>query len=174
MTDFRDPMMTFLSAVPMMNINRDRQINDAMSQFGDTGNRWSSTAMGKAGEIGAESAMAQNTMLADLLRGYSEGQENRALQAGQLGLQASGQLDQQAQDRVRLPFEMGQYEQQRQDEFSKMKYADFENNKLGYFPYLLGAAQSQGAGSPGQVIQTAGEPAKPGLSDWMSILAQFF
>lgn len=170
MTDFRDPMMTFLSAVPMMNLNTAKQIDSAMAGFGDGGNRWSSTALGKAGELGAQNAMQQNALLTGLLREYSEGQENRALQATGQGMQFGGLMDEMAQNRVRLPAEVGQWEQGRQDQFQKDRYKDFEANKLGWFPYALNFASGQGAGSPGQIYTTQ-TPGDPGAAPWLELLA---
>lgn len=171
---FDDAYNVFLSAAPVMQANAQRQIADSMATAGFTGNRWSSSAEQKAGEIGAETAMQQNALLNQLLYGMTEQDKNRALQATQQGIGLGGMLDQQAQDRVRLPFEVGQYEQGRQDRYAGMAYDDFERNKLGWLPMLLQGAMSQGSGSPGQIYQTQGEPAKPGALDWFNALGPVF
>jgi hypothetical protein len=172
--DFRDPMASFLAAVPMMNMNAHKQIDDALSQFGGGGLRWGTDAAGKAAEIGSENALQQNSMLQSSLQDYARQQEDRALQASGMGLGLGGMLDQQAQDRVKLPFQVGAWEQQRQDDFANQYYQDFERNKLGWLPMLAGAAQGQHGGSQGTLMPMPGEASKPGLADWASIIAQFF
>jgi hypothetical protein len=171
---FDDAYNVFLSAAPVMNANAQRQIADSMAAAGFTGNRWSSSAEQKAGEIGSENALQQNAMLNQLLYGMTESDKNRALQATQQSIGLGGMLDQQAQDRIRLPFEVGQYEQGRQDRFANQAYQDFENNKLGWLPMLLQGAMSQGSGSPGQIYQTQGSPASPGALDWLTALGPIF
>lgn len=172
--DFRDPMMSFLSAVPLMNLNMRKQIDDAMGQSGMTGNRWSTSAQNTAGQIGAENALAQNAMFTNALTGYANDQENRALQASGMGMQLGQMFDQQAQDRVKLPFQIGAYEQGRQDDFSKMAYDDFDRNRLGWLPTMLSAASGQSGGSSGTLVPVPGQPAKPGAADYMTLLAQLF
>jgi hypothetical protein len=171
--DFRDPMMQFLSAVPVMNANMNRQIGDAMAGAGFSGNRYGTSAMNAAGQIGAENALQQNMLMQNLLADYSNRQEDRALDATGMSIGLGGMLDQQAQDRVRLPFELGQWEQGRQDDFSKWAYDDFERSKLGWLPMMLGAAQSQGAGSPGQIVPIT-QQGGPGAADWAQLLLGLF
>lgn len=170
--DFRDPMQQFLAAVPIMNANATRQIGDAMANAGFSGNRWGTSAQNVAGQIGAENAMKQNSLMANLLSDYANKQEDRSLQATGMSMGLGQMLDQMAQDRVRLPFEVGQYEQGRQDRFANQRYDDFEKNKLGWLPFMADLAKSQGAGSPGQIYQTT-QPGSPGAADWLQILAQF-
>jgi hypothetical protein len=171
--NFNDPMNSFLAAVPMMNLNMNKQIGDAMATAGFSGNRYGTSAMNTAGQIGAENALAQNALLQKTLFDYSQGQEDRALQATGLGLQAGNALDQMQQNRLNLPFAQGAWEQGRQDNFSNMAYQDFERNKAGWLPMLLQAAMSQGNSSPGQIYQTS-TPGSPGASDWLQLLGQFF
>lgn len=171
--DFNDPMNSFLAAVPMMNANMNRQIGDAMATAGFSGNRYGTSAMNTAGQIGAENSLAQNALLQKTLFDYSQGQENRALQATGMGLQTGQALDQMQQSRLQLPYGMFSGEQGRQDNFANMSYQDFERNKTGWMPMLLQAAMSQGNSSPGQIYQTS-TPGSPGASDWLSLLGQFF
>jgi hypothetical protein len=175
--EFTDPMMMFLSAVPAMRLNTQKQISDAVSQAGMSGNRWGTSAQRAVGQIGAEAGMQENALLSSLLSDYANNQENRALQATGQGMQLGGLLDQLAKDRVQMPFGVGAYEQGRQDDFAKRAYEDFEQNKLGWLDRFLPAAASQGAGSPaqpGQIISVPGEAAKPGGADWLTLLAGLF
>lgn len=169
-------MMMFLSAVPGMRMNTQRAIGDAMATAGGTGNRWGTSAQRTAGEIGAESAMQENAMLQGMLANYANQQENRALQATGQGMGLGGMLDQMAQSRVQLPFQVGQYEQQRQDNLANTQFQDWSANRLGWLGPMLQAAMSQGAGSPaqpGQIYQTS-TAGSPGASDYLTLLAQLF
>jgi hypothetical protein len=170
---YNDPFSSFLAAVPLMNLNRDQQIADAMATAGfgaSEGNRFGSWAGGKAAEIGAQNSMAQNQLLLQTLSDYANQQENRALQATGLGLSTGQALDQMQQDRLKLPFAVGSWEQGRQDDYSRQAYDDFERNKLGWLSFLGPLAASQGSGTPGTVYSTTSAPAKPGVADWASAL----
>lgn len=174
--EFEDPMMMFLSAVPAMRLNTQKQLSDAMAQAGMGGNRWGTSAQRTAGQIGAESAMQENALMSNLLSNYANNQENRALQATGQATNLGGMLDQMAQSRVALPFQVGGYEQGRQDDFSKMAFDDWSANRLGWMGPLLQAAMSQGAGSPGspgQIIPIT-EGGKEGTADWLALLAGMF
>lgn len=170
---FNDPFAMFLSAVPAMRVNTQRQLAQGMADAGFTGNRWGTSAMDRAGQIGAESAMRENALLQKTLSDYANQTENRALQATGMGVGLGGMLDELARNRVTMPFSVGQWEQGRADQFAKFPYEDFERSKLGWLPMMLQAAMSQGAGSPGQIYQTT-EPGKPGAIDWASLLGGLF
>lgn len=167
---WNDPFNAFTAAIPLMNLNRDQQIADAMATAGFGGNRFGTFAAGKAAEIGAQNALAQNQLLLSTIGDYANRAEDRALAATGLGLQTGTALDRMQQDRLRLPFQLGSWEQGRQDDFSRMAYEDFERNKLGWFPSLMQLAMSQGSGSPGQIYQTTTSPGSPGVADWLQIL----
>lgn len=171
--DFNDPFNMFLSAVPGMNLNMQKQIGDAMATAGFSGNRYSSSAENAAGQIGAQNALDQNALLQKTLYDYANQRENRGLQADQLGLQTGQALDEMQRNRLQVPWGMGQYEQGRQDQFSNTAFQDWSQNRLGWLPMLLNAANAQGAGSPGQIYQTT-QPGSPGLSPWISLLGGLF
>ncbi len=171
--DFNDPFNMFLAAVPGMNLNMNKQIADAMGTAGFSGNRYGTSAMNTAGQIGAQNALAQNELLQKTLYDYANNEQNRALQADQLGIQSAGLQNQIDQSKLTLPFSMAQYEQGRQDNFSNMAYQDWNQNKLGWFPYMLQAATSQGAGTPGQIYQTQ-TAAQPGAADLLGLLGNLF
>jgi hypothetical protein len=164
---FNDPMNSFLAAVPMMNLNMKQQIGDAMATAGFDGNRYGTSAMNTAAQIGAQNSLAQNQLLQQTLSDFANKQQDRALTADQLGLQSASLQDQIRQNQLTTPFMMAQYEQGRQDNFSNQAYQDFEHNKLGYLPMLLQAANSQGAGSPGTPYTTT-TPGTPGYGGLLS------
>jgi hypothetical protein len=170
---FNDPFNSLLAAIPMMDLNAKRQTSQAMSDAGFTGNRWSSSAMNTAGRIGAENALAQNQMLLEALYGTANQAEDRALQATGMATNLGGLMNQIDQSRVTLPFQLGQYEQGRQDHFSNQAYEDFERNKLGWLPMLTQLAGGQHGGTPGQIYQTQ-TPGKPGALDYATLLAGLF
>lgn len=167
--DFNDPFNSFLAAVPMMNLNMNKQIGDAMATAGFSGNRYSSSAENAAGQIGAQNALAQNQLLQQTLYDFANKQQDRSLQADALGLQAGGMLDQMQQNRLTTPFQLGSYEQNRQDQFSNTAFQDWSQNRTGWLPMLMQAAMSQGAGSPGQIYQTS-TPPTPGAANWLQLL----
>lgn len=175
-SDLTDPMMMFMSAIPAMRLNSTKNIGDAMAQAGFTGNRWGSSAMRTAGQIGAEEGLQENALLQSLLNQYANNQENRALQATQQGAQVGGLLDQLAGNRITLPASIGQYEQGRQDDIARMLFGDWQQNRLGWLGPFLQAAAGQGAGSPGSPgqIYTTTTPGKPGASDWLTLLGSLF
>jgi hypothetical protein len=166
---YNDPFQAFLSAVPLMNLNRDQQISDAMATAGFGGNRFGSFAAGKAAEIGGQNALAQNQLLLSTLGDYANRAEDRALAATGLGLQAGNSLDQMMQDRLKLPFQMGAWEQGRGDQMARQNYDAWNQDKLGWFPMMMQLAMSQGSGTPGQIYQTQSDPGKPGLADWLGL-----
>jgi hypothetical protein len=153
----------------MMNLNRDKQIADAMATAGFDGNRYGSFAAGKAAEIGAQTSLAQDHLLLSTLSDFANQQENRALGATGMGIQTAGMMDQMAQDRLKLPWQIAMGEQGRADQIAQMQYGD----RLGWFPHLLQAAMSQGTGTPGQIYSTT-TPGQPGAADWLQLLGGFF
>lgn len=170
---FNDPFNSLLAAIPAMDLNAKRATAQAMSDAGFTGNRWSSSAMDAAGRIGAENALAQNKMLLDALYGTANQAEDRALAATGMATDLGGLMNQIDQSRIMLPFQIGQFEQGRQDFFSNQAYEDFERNKLGWFPHLAQLAGGQHGGTPGQIYQTT-TPGKPGALDYATLLAGLF
>ena len=171
---FNDPFQGVLSMIPTMNANLQNQIGGAMASAGLTGNRYGTFAAERAGELGAENAMAQNAMLNQAYLDYANQRENRALQATGQATGLGGLLDQIQQSQITTPFQVGAWEQGRQDGFGQLGLQQFNQDKLGWLPYLLQAATSQGAGSPGQIYQTQGSAPKPGALDYLGILGSLF
>lgn len=158
--NFDDPFNQFLSAVPLMNLNMNKQISDAMAQAGFGGTRYGTAAMGKAGEIGAENSLAQNQMLTSMLSDFANKSKDRQLQATGMSAGIGGLLDQMQQNRVGTLAGLGQTEQGRQDQFANTRFQDWSTNRLGWLPLLVQAFSGQHAGSPGQMFttQTPGTP----------------
>lgn len=168
-----DPWKLFEQMVPVMNLNRDKQIGDAMATAGMDGNRWSTYSAGRAGQIGAETSLAQDALLGQLVNQFANNQEDRSLQGARLGLDSAALQEQMTQNRMTLPFQFGQYEQGRQDRFSQAAYDDFERNKLGWLGLLLHSADQQGAGSPGQIYTTQ-TPGSPGVAGYADLIRAIF
>jgi hypothetical protein len=174
--EFTDPMQMFMSAIPAMRLNTEKQIADAMAQAGGTGNRWGTSAQRTAGQIGAESGMQENALLQSMLSNFANQQENRALQATGQGTALGALQDQMARDRIGTESGVGMWEQGRADNFSNTAFQDWSQNRLGWLGPFLQAAMSQGAGSPaqpGQIYSTT-TPSQPGGADWLTLLAGLF
>lgn len=197
-------MDVYRSAVPVMNTAMEDAISGAMAQSGVSGNRFSTSALNTAGKIGQEAGQAQNQLMSQLLYDQTnqdlnrsleatgmgledarfrnqlgfQGEQNaldRAMQAAGLGGQFGQMQDQMMQDRLRLPFQMGAWEQGRADQMARLPYDDFMQSRLGFMPYLFNLIASQG-GSGGMspqfgVQQTGGSP---GALDYISALAPLF
>lgn len=175
--EFTDPFAMFFSAIPAMRMNTTRQIGDAVAQAGFTGNRWGTSTQNTVGQIGAEAAARENAMLQGMMADFANNQENRALGASGYAVGVGNALEEAARNRVTVPFGVGAYEQGRQDDIQRLLFQDWAQNRLGWLGPALDFAGRQGAGSPGspgQIIQVPGEPAKPGAIDWARVLAEFF
>jgi hypothetical protein len=99
---------------------------------------------------------------------------DRMLQAAGLGISAGQAQDQMAQDRLRLPFQIGSWEQGRQDEFSRLPYDEFMQSRLGFLPQLFDLIASQGGtgGMSGQYgMQTTS--GSPGFMDYLGAFAPY-
>ena len=149
---FNDPFNSLLAAIPLMDLNAQKQISGAMANAGFSGNRYGTAAMRKAGEIGAENSLAQNALLNQTISDYANRAEDRALAATGQAVGLGGLLDAIQRGKVDTLAGLGQWEQGRADAMAGLRYEDFERNKLGWLPILLQAAMSRGAGSPGSTI----------------------
>jgi hypothetical protein len=166
---YNDPFNQALAMLPTMQQNAQRQISGAMSSAGLTGNRFGSWAQNAAAQIGGENALQQNQMFLGALQNQAQQEQQQALAANATGVGAGSAMESAMQQNLMNPFAVGQYEQGRQDTFANARYQDFNQNKLGWFPYLLQGAMSRQAGYPGPVMyNTTGS--QPGALDWVSSL----
>lgn len=197
-------MDVFRSAVPVMNDVMQQQIQGALAQAGMTGNRFGTSTERNVADIGRMAGNQLTNQMGQLLYGQTQADLDRALEATGMGLQDArfrnqlgfqgqqnaldramqaagmggqfGQIqDQMMQDRLRLPFQIGAWEQGRQDQFARMPYDDFMQSRLGFLPQLFQLMASQG-GAGGMspqfgVHQTGGSP---GALDYISALAPIF
>lgn len=197
-------MDVFRSAVPVMNDQMTQQIQNAASRGGMTGNRFGTSTERNFMDIGRQAGNQMNQLMGNLLYDQTNQDLNRSLQAtgmgledarfrNQLGFQGEqnaldramqaaglggqfGQMqDQMMQDRLRLPFQIGAWEQGRQDQYARMPYDDFTQSRMGYLPYLFDLMASQG-GSGGMSPQfgTTQTGGSPGALDYISALAPIF
>jgi len=167
---YNDPFNALLSSIPTMDENAKRQISGAMSSAGLTGNRFGSYAQNVAGQIGGETALQENQALLQAQQQQALAEQGQALTAAGTGVGAGSAMDQILTSHLMNPFAIGQYEQGRQDTFANTRYQDFNQNKLGWFPYLLqGAMQPGGQSYPGPV-EYRSTGSQPGGLDWASAL----
>lgn len=159
--DFNDPYNAYLAAIPVMETMRDQQISDSMAKAGFSGNRYSSSAINAAGRIGAETSQQLNQMLNQTMYDQANQDLNRAMQAAGMGMNLGGMMDEMQRARLNQMFGYGSWEQGRQDNYGMLGYQDFENNKLGFLPYLIQALGGVGAPTPGTPVQTVTNPGTP-------------
>lgn len=151
----------FNSAVPLMNINRDQQIMQSLSNAGMGGTRFGTASQNNVARIGAETALGQDKLLTELMYNQGQSDANRALQASQMAIQQAQAYDQMQRNRMNDLFQIGQWEQGRGDQFSQLPYNDWMQGRLGFLPMLL-SAMSGTAMQPIQqqpiVTQSGGGP----------------
>jgi hypothetical protein len=186
-----------------MNDIMQKQIQGAAAMGGATGNRFGTSTERNFADVGRQAGNELTGMFSNLLYNQTQSDQDRALtatgmgledarfrnnlafqgnqrgfdralQAAGMGMGAAGMEDQMAQDRLRLPFQMGTWEQGRQDQYANQAYEDFERNKLGWLPAIMGLLGGQGGtgGMQGQfgVQQTGGSP---GWADYAAAFAPY-
>lgn len=189
-------MDIYRNAAGVMDIERDAAVKDALAAAGATGNRFSTATENTVADIGGQYGLRKNQLMSDLLYRQTQSDLDRALQAtgmqmqndqfrNQLGWQAwqnsldrplqafpqlmnaIGQQHQMGIDKLQVPFDIFSQEQQWQNMWNMLPYQDWQQNKLGYLPYLFNMIG--GIGPPyqgGGVPVTSG--GSPGLLDFAS------
>lgn len=163
-------MDVYRSSVPVMRDALQTNVGSAMADAGFSGNRFGSYAMDRAAQEGSRAGLQQNQLLTDLLYRHTNADQDRALQAAELGSQHGQAAERMQLDRMRLLGDLGMFEQGRQDQFARLPYEDFERNKLGFLPLLAQMAQAPGTATQGVwgQNQTGGSP---GFIDYAAALA---
>jgi len=148
-----DPHELWRQMIPEMERTRDRNISQAISQSGLVGQRYSSSVQHTVGEIGMQTALAEDALLASLIAERDNKMFQYEIQAQQIATQRLDQM-----------FQMAKFEQQRQDSFFNLAYQDWQQRSLGWLGLLLPGIF--GIGSPqGQGTFQEGTGATPGLID---------
>ncbi len=163
--DFNDPFNMILSQIPVLEDFRDRQMYDAMSMAGMGGNRFSSGAQQRAGEIAGRTTLAMQDMMSRTLSDFANQQSNRSLQAAIAGGNMGGQIDQAYMDRLNELGDFGQFEQLREDNILTQLFQDFRNNQYGFLPDMLAAAS--GTPQPQVFPQTNPGSGLMGILSWL-------
>lgn len=156
--DYNDPYNSYLSAIPVMTNQMNKQIGSAMATAGFGGNRWSTSAENAAGQIGADTSMKLNQMLNQTMFDQANRDQDRAMATIPLSLQADNQQQSNSLQNLMAMMGFGQYSQGRQDSFAKDSRDQFNTDRLGYLPYLIQAAMSQGTPSGGSPYQVTTNP----------------
>lgn len=176
---YDDPYNLYLSQVPIWQQNAKRGVQDALAQAGFGGNRYSSFAGQAAGQIGADTALQMNSMLGNLLYNQTNADKDRALGAAGMGLQAGGMVEQALGNRYgaysgALGDRLKAWEAQRANQMAALqaRYADFERNKYGTLPMLMGALTNSIGQGPEPIIKT--DPGSQGYGGMALDLATLF
>ena len=196
-------MDVYRSAVPVMNQAMDDAISRSTASAGMTGNRFGTSTERNAMDIGRRGALEQNQLMGNLLYNQTQADQDRALQATGMGLEDArfrnqlqfqgGQnaLDramqaaglgqsgaalqhQMAQDKLTLPFQIGAWEQGRQDQYSRLPYDEFMRDRDGYLSEIMnligGTGGSGGMSGQWGTQQTGGSP---GFADYLGAFAPY-
>jgi hypothetical protein len=163
----------FNSAIPLMNANRDQQIFDSLATSGMGGNRFGTSTQNNIAQIGAQTGLAQDQMLTQLMYNQGQSDADRAVQAAGMATPFSQAYDQMQQNRINQLAQMGQWEQGRADQLQQLPYQDWFQSRLGFLPQIM--SMIGGIPMPQQqtpiTTQTAGSP---GLIDYAAQLAPYF
>lgn len=157
----------YQSAIPTMELNRDKQVWQAMTEAGMTGGRYGTPAMREAGRIGAETSLSMNEMLTNLL--YQQGQQDaqRALQAAQMSIGLGGNIEDALRSRIGQLGGLGQFEMGRGQQLAQTPFNEFMQSRMGWIPQLLSAAPGGLSPSVGPQQVTGQEAAQPGFMDYL-------
>lgn len=159
---FNDPYSALLASVPLMQQQMTQNIANAEAQAGFTGNRFGTYGANAAAQAGAQTSMGMNEQLLQAMLNQGQNDQRNALSASALGLQGENLGNQERIDQLMYPFQIGQFEQGRQDQFSNTAFNDWSQNRLGWLPMAAQLAMSQHPASytPGSIYTTqqAGSP----------------
>lgn len=162
----------FRQSVPVMNRAIDQGVDQAVARSGLGGTRYSSATANDAARVGGDAALALSRDLSGRLYDATQSGLDRSLQSAMAAPGIAGAMDEQTMNRLRLPFQFGQYEQGRQDQFSGQAFNDWSQNRLGFLPMLLNAAMNPGSGGSAGQPPTYGQfqsgGGSSGFSDFMS------
>lgn len=177
--DYSDPFNQYLAAIPLMQQNADREIGSAVASLAP-GNRYSGEAFRQAGNIGANTSLAMNQQLLSTLYNQYNTSADRDLAASGMMLSASPMVENAMQSRYgamsgALQDRMKAWEAQRAAAMSaaRMRYSNFEQNKYGTLPMLMGALSTSIGQGPEPILSTS--PGKTGYgSDILQLLASYY
>lgn len=168
---YNDPYSALLAAVPLMQQQMTQNLAGAEAQAGFTGNRFGTYGADAASRVGAQTSMQMNQMLLQTMQDQANRDQQNALTASGQGIQLGQAQNQMDMQKLMSEFGIGQYEQNRQDQFSNTAFQDWQQNRLGWLGPAMQLAMGQHAGStnPGQIYQTT-QPGSAGALDYASAL----
>jgi hypothetical protein len=168
--NFNDPFNQFLSAVPVMQRQTERSVQDALAQFGSgglAGNRYSSAAMGTAADIGAASAERQNQMLTEMMERFANNQLDRQMAAAQGYINATPMAEEGMMNRLGFNYQMAnqaqdalERERARQASNERFRYQQWKDQRYGNLPFLTQFLRDSIGQGPDPIFNTS--PGKEG------------
>lgn len=173
-----DPQNYINSMLPIFQRNQQQQIGSAISSLAP-GNRYSSEAYRQAGLAGGNNAMDMNSFISKTLLDQANTNADRSMGAAGMQMQGAGMTEDALSQRYgqysgALKERMSQWNAQkaRQMAVARMQYADFEKNKYGTLPMLMGMANNSIGQGPEPILSTS--PGKQGYgSDILRLLAAY-
>jgi hypothetical protein len=124
--------------VPIMELNRDRNLMESATQLGLSGSRYGKPMTESAAKIGGETALAEDALLGQLLYDTEQAERDRWMQGFGLANQQLGIQN----DWFQTLGALGLAEQQRADDFSGLAYNDWVERQRWaletFIPLLFG------------------------------------
>lgn len=169
---YNDPYNALLAAVPVMQNQMNQNLASAESQAGFTGNRFGTYGANAAANVGAQTSMQENAMLLQAMQQQGQQDQQNALTASGQMMNLGNLQNNIAMDQINEPFQVGQYEQNRQDQFSNTAFQDWSQNRLGWLgPAMQLALGQHGATTnPGQIYSVQ-QPGTPGALNYAGGIA---
>lgn len=177
--NYNDPYSVYQAAIPAMKQNMTNNIGDAMAQAGFGGNRYSSSAMNAAGQIGQQGANDMNSMLTSLMFAQTNRDLDRQMQAAQTTLSATPMAEDASARRYQAQeHALAQQAAQRRAQnaarlgMQRMRYQDFQSNRYGTLPLLMQALRDNTGDTPQPII--TGKGGSAGWGDTLAKLAEAY
>jgi len=178
--DYNDPYNLYLSARPIMQQNQNQQIGSALANSGFGGNRYSSTAMNAAGNIGAQTSLQMNDMLTNLMYNQTNQDLQNQMSAANSYLSATPMVETALSNRYgaksdALKAQMQAFEQQRAAAMAnqRLQYENFQQNRYGTLP-MLAQYLTNSTGSGGEPIVTSKGGSTGYGNDLLQALATYY
>lgn len=168
--DFNDPFNQYLATIPLAMRQAQTAIGGGIASLG-RGARHGTAGMNIAGQIMGQTAQGMNRDLLQTLYAHSQGDLDRKLQASMGLLSASPQVEEALQNRLGMRMDVwgdqakaAQRAAAQRMAYERARLSEFERNKYGTLPMLMGALSNGTGGGMEPITSTSG--GQRGLIDY--------